>query len=508
MSSTVEKPTPGHTPDGDQAHRPPGDQSGNTVQPAAPGKKSHKRLFILGGGAILVLLLLWTISGQFGTVSTDDAYVNSHVTFVAPRVSGQVATVLVDDNNRVHKGQILVQLDKEPYQVIVNIKQAAVNSAEADLAAASANVRGQIGQTRALRFKLEHAIEDVDNQVALIRANVAAMNKTKATLTLAQAEFDRAQKLLAGKVTSNEEYDQRQEALRVAEAQYAQAEENVYQSRVALGLPAKPQGSDDLTLVPEDLDQTFSGVREAQSSLLQSAAVLGVIPSSFDMKPKDMVAEFYRRDPSGDIDKIYNQILKEAPAIKQAKEKLAAAERDLEQAQLNLSYCDIKSEIDGVVTRRNVNPGNNVQVGQELMAVRSLTEIWIDANFKETQLADLRIGLPVDLETDVYGKHLVYKGRISGFTMGTGSTLALLPAQNATGNFVKVVQRLPVRIEVLDYDPDKDPLFVGISVTPRVHIKDEPTGPNAGQFLQPLTAAAAAAPDASATPEAAASPAP
>ena len=136
---------------------------------------------------------------------------------------------------------------------------------------------------------------------------------------------------------------------------------------------------------------------------------------------------------------------------------MKSARRDLVQAELNLRYCDVAADIDGVVTRRNVNPGNNVQAGQNLMAIRSLDEIWVDANFKETQLADLRIGQPVDLYVDMYGDRHVFKGRVSGFTMGTGSTLALLPAENATGNFVKVVQRLPVRIELEDYDPNKNP---------------------------------------------------
>ena len=126
-----------------------------------------------------------------------------------------------------------------------------------------------------------------------------------------------------------------------------------------------------------------------------------------------------------------------------------------------------------MVTRRNVNPGNNVAVGQNLMVVRSLTEIWIDANFKETQLADLRIGQRVRCEVDMYGKRREYEGRITGFTMGTGQTLSLLPPQNATGNFVKIVQRLPVRIELTDYDPDKDPpLFAGLSVEPYVYYKE------------------------------------
>ena len=136
-----------------------------------------------------------------------------------------------------------------------------------------------------------------------------------------------------------------------------------------------------------------------------------------------------------------------------------------------------------MVTRRNVNPGNNVQAGQSLMAVRSLTEIWIDANFKETQLADLRIGQRVRCEVDMYGSRREYEGRITGFTMGTGQTLALLPPQNATGNFVKIVQRLPVRVELTDYDPDKAPLFVGLSVVPYVYYKEPPTGPHAGRRL-------------------------
>src|SRR6185295_18808355 len=145
---------------------------------------------------------------------------------------------------------------------------------------------------------------------------------------------------------------------------------------------------------------------------------------------------------------------------------------DLDQANLNLSYCDVRAEIDGVVTRRNVNLGNNVQAGQSLMAIRSLTEIWIDANFKETQLADLRIGQRVRIETDMYGSREEFEGRITGFTMGTGQTLALLPPQNATGNFVKIVQRLPVRIELNNYDADKRPLFIGTSVEVFVYINE------------------------------------
>jgi membrane fusion protein (multidrug efflux system) len=232
--------------------------------------------------------------------------------------------------------------------------------------------------------------------------------------------------------------------------------------------------------VPPDLDQTFSSILQAQAGLIESAAKLGVI-HSYDQSPKQMIEEF---EKLGDIDRVFSQLTAKAPAVKQAEAKLESAKRDLAQAELDLQYCAIVAEIDGVVTRRNVNPGDYVQVGQNLMAIRSLDEIWVDANFKETQLGDLRIGQSVDLYVDMYGNRHVFKGRVAGFTMGTGSTLALLPPQNATGNFVKVVQRLPVRIDLEGYDPNKDPLFIGTSVVPYVQINEPPTGPDAGKFLQ------------------------
>jgi membrane fusion protein (multidrug efflux system) len=196
-----------------------------------------------------------------------------------------------------------------------------------------------------------------------------------------------------------------------------------------------------------------------------------------------MVEQFEKLD-QGDVDRALAGLTANAPAVKQAQAKLETANRDLVQAELNLRYCDIVAEIDGVVTRRNVNPGNNVQVGQSLMAIRSLREIWVDANFKETQLRDLRIGQAVDLCVDMYGDRHVFKGRVSGFTEGTGSTLALLPPENATGNFIKVVQRLPVRIDLEGYDPNENTLFIGTSVVPYVYVNKPPTGPDAGKFLQ------------------------
>src|SRR5262249_49498746 len=176
--------------------------------------------------------------------------------------------------------------------------------------------------------------------------------------------------------------------LQAAKAEARGTEAEAMSRRCSLGLPAQPSNGEDLSQVPPDLDQTFSSVLAARADLIQSAAELGVI-HSYAQSPKQMLDEFAKR---GDVDRYFAQLTTEAPAVKQAEAKLEAAKRDLAQAELDLRYCDIVAEIDGVVTRRNVNPGDYVQIGQNLMAIRSLDDIWVDASFKETQLGDLRIG--------------------------------------------------------------------------------------------------------------------
>ena len=489
------KPNAPPAADGRSMAAAPGDRPPVTAKPAAANGGFRIVKWVLFGGLGFVVLVVALIVGipwlieALTTESTDDAYVNSYPTFVAARVPGQVEVVRVKDNNRVHKGELIVQLDKTPYQIVVDLKRAYYAQAKADLEATKDQVRGQVALARSNRFKLEHTIEEVRNQVALLRANVAALETAEARQKRAKADYERAIELskTPGAI-SKQDLDLKLQDARVADAQVKQALETVYQTRVGLGLPAKPEKGEDLTQVPADLDQTFSTVRQAVAELLQSAAPLGIFPSSYDLTPDKVLKEFYKRDPDGNVDRIYAQVLKDAPAIKQAEAKLQEAEQDLAQAELNLSYCDVYAEIDGVVTRRNVNPGNNVQAGQSLMALRPLKEIWIDANFKETQLRELRIGQQVRIEVDTYGSHHTFEGRITGFTMGTGQTLSLLPPQNATGNFVKIVQRLPVRIELNNYDPDRDPpLFVGSSVEPYVYLKRPLIGddPGKGQMLQP-----------------------
>ena len=285
----------------------------------APCRRRPERLrgsesFWLGvlGVAVLAVLLVFGIpwvEEMLNTVSTDDAYVNGHVTFVAPRVAGQISRVLVDDNNRVRKGDLLAELDKEPYQVAVSEKQAAVDTAKADLQAATAAARAIEAQAMSRRWNLQHAVEDVDNQVALLHARVADVDKSKAALVLAQLQFDRARQLVARDDVPREVYDERQAELTTAGAELAQTLAEVYQIRVSLGLPAQPDGGGDLGQVPPDLDETFSSVLEAQAELIQSAAQLGVV-HSFDQGPKAMLDQFYKL---GDVNTTFAQLRGQCP---------------------------------------------------------------------------------------------------------------------------------------------------------------------------------------------------
>lgn len=467
------------------------DQKKDDSKQADESKKRRRpwvKYAVIAGVVVALLiglpfLIRWLIR-VFNTVSTDDAYVNGHVTFVAPRVGGQVSRVLVDDNMRVKRGDLLVELDKEPYRVQLQIKQAALLAAETDLTAAKAQVRALIAMARSQRWQLQSSMDQVANQIATLRANVATYESRKADLALAQANYRRGKELLPSGGLSKEDYDRRMQTAKADEAAVKQALEMAHATRASLGISPEPPPGHKLADVPPGLTQNFSGVRSALALLVQTMAQIGLPLPRTDAAPQEVLQELQKRESSGTSDHSVEPLVASAPAVKQADAKVVQARRDVAQAELNLRYCDIVSDIDGQVTRRNVNPGNYIQAGQMLMAVRSLREIWIDANFKEGQLYYLRIGQPVLCEVDMYGKKHEFEGRITGFEMGTGQTLSLLPPQNATGNFVKIVQRLPVRIELTNYEPDNAPLFAGLSVVPRVYYKKTPTGPHAGEYLQ------------------------
>ena len=212
--------------------------------PGTPPRPRRWRKWVVGAVVVAGLagaayaLAPW-VDTELNTISTDDAYVNGDVTYIAPRVSGQVSRVLVSDNQRVKKGDLLVQLDKEPYQVQVQIKAAAVTAAETGIAAAKAQVRGLLAQAGAQRGKLQNAIEQVNNQVALLKARVAALKSAEANRERADADFGRTKEAYDKGAGSKQDLDAVVAAKKVADAQVNQAREDVHQVR----LPGLPPGS-------------------------------------------------------------------------------------------------------------------------------------------------------------------------------------------------------------------------------------------------------------------------
>ena len=445
--------------------------------------------------------------------STDDAFVNGHVTYISPRIAGRMTEVLVENNQYVDAGQLLVRLDREPFQITVDEKRAALAQAKQmvdqqvaalDVATAQSQqahdqARGQLAAVYADWYLLQSVQTLIGYEVASLKSSVANWKLQQANLELALANLKRGKELIPQGAMSKEEYDQREAAAKVAKQQVDAAVQAVEQARALLDLPPSTgTGGIPDASVPSDINETFPGVKYVVASAQQSLAQLGLpidpsaaktdkvveklgalVASSFlDHVPAVEVAEAQLRQAqaalggaSFDRSHPYNQ-----PSIVQA-------QKDLEQAELNLSYTELRAPIAGFVNGRSVNPGNQVQVAQALMSVFPMNDVWIDANFKEGQLDALRIGQSVDVYVDAYPGR-VFPGRVAGFSAGTGAALSLLPPENATGNFVKVVQRLPVRIELTGPAPQDTPLFIGLSVDPEVDLKTEPRGPDAGSRLR------------------------
>jgi membrane fusion protein, multidrug efflux system len=464
-------------------------------------------LFLAGGAAALWFVGLPWLLNSFSHESTDDSYVNSYVTYVSPRITGNVTEVFVHDNQFVEAGTVLARIDPEPYRLTVEQRRAA-------LARAKLSIDQQLATLQAAEAELEQARNQVNSQVTglwgswyllqtvqyLVRYQVAGLQANRANerlqmanLVLAQKERDRYAYLTTRSASSREDLDQKEAALRVAEEQVTAAREAVAQTSALLGLSGSSESSDQL----RDLPETFAGVRYALSMAQQTLDQLGVPIQLTSMRTTAIMEQLSRLSvPS---------LMEEVPAVKMAKARVeqakavlggpsfspnnlydnpvvVQAQKELEQAELDLSYTVIKAPIAGFVNRRAVNPGNRVQPGQMLLAILPLHDVWIDANFKETQLEHLRIGQHVDIHVDAYPDR-IFHGRVAGFSPGTGAALSLLPPENASGNFVKVVQRLPVRIELTEPISQDTPLFVGFSVSPEVDIKATPTGPDAGQRL-------------------------
>ena len=307
-------------------------------------------------------------------------------------------------------------------------------------------------------------MEDLDNQIALLHARVAALDKSKAVLTLAQIDFSRAKQLLGTPAESRQQYDRAQKALSTADAQVNEALAQVYQARASLGLPAQPSSGEDLGQVPPDLDETFSSVLEAQADLIQSAAQLGVI-HSFAQSPKQMLDEFAKQ---GDIDRYFAKLTTEAPAVKQAEAKL-----DL--AKINLGYTRITAPAGGEVSERDVRAGQYVHAGSQVITVVP-DNVWVVANYKETQLTHVAIGQRAEIRVDTF-PGIAINAIVDSIAPASGAQFSLLPPDNATGNFTKVVQRIPVKLRISPDNPLAGKLRPGMSVVATILTDTTPPPP-------------------------------
>jgi membrane fusion protein (multidrug efflux system) len=452
--------------------------------PEPERKKRHlvRRLVILailaGIIAAAIHFGLPLVREALDTESTDDAFVTAYRTNTSSRIEGLVTEVLVDKNDRVEPGMLLALIDRVPYELAVAQSEAALQQSRADLDRAKTIARGQLAVARSSWYRKKNAQEQLRRQVASLRAQVAALNARLSSEKLAEIDQRRIENLVKRGSATQSELDQRNNTLEVASQQVKQAWADIQETRAALGLPPNTENPLD---IPKDLEREQSSV---QSSLSDIASTLFQLGIPFDIKDIGSAEDFNKLlnvDLSEGLEAAVERLIDKAPGIAVAKAAVVRSERQLDDTKLRLSYTEIRSEIAGYVEDRSANPGNRVEPGQTLISIRQ-DDVWIEANFKETQIGKIKIGMPVDLYVDAYPRK-VFKARVSGFSPATGLAGSILPPENATGNYVKVVQRLPVRLDLTEGNPRETPLFVGLSVEPYVKYKEQPTGHRAGERL-------------------------
>jgi membrane fusion protein, multidrug efflux system len=391
--------------------------------------KVRRLLFV--GGVVLIAVLAGLFFYYHNRESTDDAQVDGHITPIASKIYGRVAQVLIDDNQPVKAGQVLVKIDPRDYQAALDQAKAELALAQSDAVSAGVDVprtRENVASgTSSADAQLAGASADLTSaqatfaqarteDLAYARANV---DKSRANAELAQADLARYKPLLDKGEISQQQYDAAKAnadatagALKADEQKLAQAQRNVDISKAQL-LAAEAR-----------VDQAKAGVASAHADVRQ--------------------VSMRTADAQGKLAKVQQQ-----QALVQA-------------AELNLSYTEIVAPVDGVATHKQVEPGQIVQQGQGLLVVVPLQNVWVTANFKETQLRKMKSGQRAYVHVDTYGK--TFTGHVDSIAGATGAVLSLLPPENATGNYVKVVQRIPVKIVLDPIPPDKAILRPGMNV--------------------------------------------
>jgi membrane fusion protein (multidrug efflux system) len=356
---------------------------------------------------------------------TDDAQVSGHLIQVSARIQGQVLHVDVSENQMVKKGDPIAELDPRDYQVAVENAKAALASAQASALAANVAVPLTTVNTGAnltsANAQLSGSHAQVQQAQGQLQAAQARIAQAEANNAKAQSDLERYKPLVEKDVISKQQYDAAIAAAKAAEAGVADARASAAASGDAVRVARQQEAASEASL------------KYAQTGPQQVAA--------------------------------------QNAKYKQAQAQVQQAQAQLDQAELNLSYTKIVAPEDGIITRKSVEVNQNVSSGQNLLTLVSLSDIWITANFKETQLEHMQAGQAVDVSVDATGK--TYHAKVTQIGGATGSVLSLFPPENATGNYVKVVQRVPVRIDFTDLK-DEDPnhaLRPGLSVEPKVRVK-------------------------------------
>jgi membrane fusion protein (multidrug efflux system) len=384
-----------------------------------------------GAAAVLAIVAVALLAYYHNRVSTDDAEVDGHIVPIASKISGTVAAVMINDNEPVKEGQVLIRIDPRDYQARVDQAKAALALAEArargadvgvpltrettDSTSSGADAQLAAAQANYDKAKFSYA-KDSTGELAYARANVAAQ---QANNDRAQADLARMKPLMEKGEISQQQYDAYLAAARVADSQLTAAKEKL----VSAGEAAEVS-REAMLAAKAQVDQARAMVEQAMANHKQ--------------------VSIHESDRAS------------------ADAAVAAAQADLEAAELQLSYTTIVAPSDGVVTRKSVEAGQIIQPGQGLFTLIPLNDIWVTANFKETQLAKVRPGQRAEIDVDMYGRTVV--GHVDSIAGATGSRLSLLPPENATGNYVKVVQRIPVKILLDPESSDKAILRPGMNV--------------------------------------------
>jgi len=386
---------------------------------------SFKRWIVF---SVLILIVVGGITFYLlkrGKVSTDDAYIDGHIYSITPRVAGYITDVLVTDNQEVKKGQTLVKLDPTPFETALAEAKASLAEAEATLASLDLGVPLELNQTAQRVNAAEAELKGLKQSVEAARNQEEAaeqeLKRAQADMDQASLDFNRLSELMKTRAIS-------QSALDRAKSQYDSASAKVNSAMAT---------RDGLKKQVASLE---SGLARQEANIRLAATG----KESAEIKNRQVNAQ-------------------------QAKVELARAR--VKQAELDLSYTGITAPADGFITKRGIEPGVTISKGQPLMAVVPLNpgELWVTANYKETQLSRVRPGQPVEIEVDTY-PGLTIKGTVDSIMAGTGSSFALFPAENASGNFVKVVQRIPVKIAIQEEKTDSLPaLRIGMSVIPTIY---------------------------------------